>query len=202
MIKFLRYIIAILGIGVLSLLFTNWGFYNNTTKDEIISFINDEDNGLKKQVEVEGVIYTVTYKPYDLIMARSVGANSNIDSLKGNYEHAFYFNLDISFDSLDVFGHMNGDFRRMLKTVSFELQDYIFLTNNDGKEFYLKDFIFPRCYGSTNKTSLLLCFQEDNLNDHNDLTICCTDFINGSLEKLKFNFKGSDIVKIPKLKYE
>ncbi len=204
MIKFFKYTCPLFGIAVLFVFFMNCQFSDTVSKDELISFVNDEANGLCNKKELEGVQYTITYKPIDLIIVRWLKKNSStdLDSLRSSFKNTVYFSLDISVDSTDAFGRMSANCPDMLKVVSFGLQEHIILKDETGQEFYLSDFVYPRLYGNTNKTSVLLCFENENLNLNGDLNIYCSDFINGSIEKIKFNFKNTDITKIPKLRYE
>lgn len=170
------------------------------SKDELISFIKQQENGLQKHASSLGVDYSVTYRPLDLIIEQSIKSNPhfNIDSIRTTYSDCFYFILKISKDDSNTSVQSDQSFTSYLKTISFDLSDYITL-NGSNSIFHLYDFTSPRTYGETGSTSIILCFKDKRLRDLTDFTISIKDFINDNEEELQFSFLIKDIKKIPAL---
>jgi len=185
------------------LFLSSCAFKGHVNKETLVEYVNNVNNGLAKEVIASNIRYKIVYKPLDLIIEQELRANSNYkqDSLKNLYSNCLYFILSISRDSSDVLSLPRPDFTSLLKTISFELNNKIILTENSTNSvFYLGDFIYPRMYGSTRSASILLCFKDPGLQNISDFTISVQDFVNNSPHNLEFEFESIDLENIPKLK--
>lgn len=172
-------------------------------KKTLLEYTNNARNGLVKEETSEAIVYSLKYKPVDLIIAQDLLVNPayNRDSLRNLYSDCMYFTLSVSQDSSEIFSRQRGNYTELLKTLSFGLGEKIRMIKTDHKpEIYLGDFVYPRLYGSTPQASVLLCFKDKALNTAGDLTIYIKDFINNSNEELKFSFLQKDIAQTPSLK--
>lgn len=196
--RYLKYVISTLTIFQI----LSCSLDRNVNKDQLISFMNSGENGLRKQESRLGVCYTLTYRPVDFIIEQEVKVNPNFDkdSIRKTYSDCLYFILNISRDSSETATHPSQSFTSYLKVLSFELKDYITLKGSNSKSIlYLSDFAAPRTYGMTGSTSVILCFKDSRVKKLDDFTIFIKDFINGSEEELRFNFFIKDIKNTPTL---
>ena len=169
----------------------------------LMAYINNKNNGVKRECESNGINYSLKYKPQDLIVQQDLEGHPrfNKDSLRAFYSDCKYFVLAISYEGKEIFSARSKAFESMLKEVSFGLKEDIFLEENEtGELFYLTGFIYPRLYGVTPFTSILLCFKDKRLKTIGDFTLYVKDFLNGSAQNLKFEFSKKDIDRIPTLK--
>jgi hypothetical protein len=187
-------------LTVLILVFANCA--NKTvSKATLIDYVKDERNGTCRSTTVNGTQYKITYRPIELILEQELKANSgyNKDSLRTVYSDCLYFVLSMNRDSTEIFGRLSENYETLLKQVSFGLQELVTLKDKD-QVFFLADYAYPRMYGGTGSTSVLLCFHDPKLKELEEFTIDVKDFLNQSEENLQFQFSKQDLDHIPDLK--
>lgn len=173
-------------------------------KVELLNYISAPEHGLFQSQESSGVIYSLRYKPNDLIIEQEllIHPSYNTDSLKKSYSGNLYFILSLSRDSADIFSRRTNDYVNLLNKVAFGLKEFICLKTDKQKTVHLHNFIYPRLYGSTSDTQILLCFNDDDLAERNGFSVWIKDFVNDSDESLRFNFSKNVLENVPSIKIQ
>ena len=178
--------------------------HKTVNKTTLLSYLQEDRNGTSGAATVNGVRYKVTFRPNDLIIEHELKAKPgyNKDSLRTVYSDCLYFVLTISQDSTEIFGRLSENYETLLRQVSFGMKELVTLKENrdNGSVFFLADYVYPRMYGSTGGTSVLLCFQDPGLKQLKEFTIEVKDFLGQSGEYLRFRFLKQDLDHIPDLK--
>ena len=128
-------------------------------------YLSDTDNNYRFQKTVNGVDYILQYKPTDeLVKQELLGdeKNSNkIEKLRTKYKSYLYFNLSMSKNKQELLNGLVRDkskFGKMVNDLAFSMDQKVHLYTPLKDTLALSDFIYPRMYGMTNSTSLLLVY--------------------------------------------
>lgn len=170
--------------------------------EELHAFVNDPTNGLKKEKEIGSVELTLSSRPNDLVVQQFLRGDksANIDSLRNRLNQYLYFVLDISNEGKDVLSSQRGSasYMETLSNISFNLRKYIYLKSGKS-ESELIDFNFPRLYGMSTSTSVLLVFKAQEIKEE-EFEIVVDDLGLG-IGRQRFQFDQKDIKNTPKLDF-
>jgi hypothetical protein len=178
------------------------------TEKQLSAYIADEDHGLNQQKTVNGVDIRVTYRPQDFLVkqeldAAPVKSDSLITALRANYNKQLYFVLSLSKNNKEVLTSVAGDrvvFSEMVNRLAFGIGEYVTLTTSNRDTLQLLDFVYPRMFGMSNSTDILLAFKKEKLNNAEWLKLSIAD-IGLQTGNISFTFKTRDINKTPNLKF-
>jgi hypothetical protein len=176
-------------------------------KTELLGYLNDPENKLVLTDSAPGFIYKVYFKPSDLIAAQHLvkrDSTIRLDSLRKAHKEYLYFNLCVSYEGKDLFSqHIpEANFTELQKRVSFGLEQYVILSDEQYHSYKLVDYSYPRLYGMTNSTNILLVFKNDAPEMADDYRLTIKDFITESSDQFIFTFHKTDIVKAPQLNFD
>ncbi len=176
-------------------------------KTELLSYLNDPQNKLVVADSASGFTYKVYFKPSDLIAAQYLAkrdSSIHIDSLRKAHKEYLYFNLCVSWLGKDLFSQQipGTDFGELQKRVSFGLEQYVRLTDDYGHNYKLVDYSYPRLYGMTSSTNILLVFKNDAPEVANRYDVAVKDFITCTSDQFLFTFRKTDILKAPELNFD
>jgi hypothetical protein len=90
-------------------------------------------------------------------------------------------------------------FASVNEQLSFNLNQYVYMLNEENDTSYLRDFTFPRLYEAAKTTSVLLVFRSDQLTTQH-FKICLKNIAYTS-SILEFPFDKNDLKNIPSLKF-
>lgn len=176
-----------------TLLFCSCGSKEFDSEEELWSYIKNPDNGYFQEKSVNGVDFSLLYKPTDLIVAQELrnkdATQQEIDSLRNKYSQYAYFNLSMSRSNEELLNSLAGDrkkFGSMVNQLSFEMEDKIHMFSNKKDTIPLVDYVYPRMYGMSKSTSILLVYFKTELEDFNKLILCIEDLGFGT-GNVKFN---------------
>lgn len=194
---------------------TNLSLFSNNepreaaTSAQLVKWVGDAGNGLKKERKMADYTYIVLYKPLDYIISREIGDNK-IDS--ASYKEKVnelrglkYFDLRIKNDkeNEEILKHdvtSYRDYDEKIKYCSFEMQNDIqLLADQDTVNCTL--FHFERTFDMAPMVTFLMGFEEEKIKkDFKELTLIYHDnlFHNGIL---KFNFSREELNSAPSLIY-
>ncbi len=133
---------------------------------ELLSYINDEKNGLKQVQEKGSLKTTVCYKPLDLVMENDLKRLSPAgqDSMKEQLKHAAYFNVNVSKEQKDLTADVHSFyFEQMLKNFNPRADKSIYLLLDKQDTVFVADYVYPRLYGSTGNTALMVVFKDERI---------------------------------------
>ncbi len=137
------------------------------TTEEIFAFISDEDNGYKYSKEVNGVDFTLQYRPTDLLVQQELGdslSEKKIKQLREKYSKYLYFNLSMSLDGKELLSNVVRDkqqFGQMVNDLAFYMNQKVHLYTPEKDTLAMTDFVYPRMYGMTNATTILIVYPRD-----------------------------------------
>ncbi len=133
-------------------------------KKELQSYIQDKDNGYLQEKTINGVQFSLLYRPTDLLVAQELEAESNkddIEKLRKHYQKYLYFNLLFSVDDKELLSTVpknRNEFGEMVNTLAFGMNDKVHLFTKAKDTIEMADYIYPRMYGMSNSTSMMLVY--------------------------------------------
>ena len=165
------------------------------SEEALWAYIKDPENAYLQEKTVNGVDFTLLYKPTDLIVAQEIGSKDattkEIDSLRNKYNKYAYFNLSISKSNQEILNSVAGDrnqFGAMVNTLSFGMEDKMHMYSNKRDTIALLDYVYPRMYGMSKSTSLLLVYSAEELEKYTHLNLSVEDMGLGTGEvRIKLN---------------
>lgn len=155
------------------------------TAEEFSAFISDEDNGYKYTKEVNGVDFTLQYRPTDLLVKQEIGdsiSKDKVKALRQKYNKYMYFNLSMSKDGRELLSNVAGDksrFGQMVNDLSFYMNEKVNLHTTEKDTLTMTDFIYPRMFGITNETTIMFVYPRDE-------KFLKEDYLNFTIEDLGF----------------
>ena len=159
-------------------------------EEELWTYIKNTENGYFQEKTVKGVHFSLMYKPTDLLVAQEIGKKDStpkeIDSLRNKYSQYAYFNLSLSRGNKELLNSVAGDrnkFGTLVNQLSFKMDEKIHLHTDKLDTISLLDYSYPRMYGLSNKTSILLVYSMQEIKN--------SSFAYLSIEDL--GFKTGDI---------
>lgn len=172
-----------------------FGCSNKTFDSEIqlLEYIQNESNGFLQEKEINGINFRLLYRPTDLLVSQELNnGNKNIQKLRNKYSQYLYFNLSISKNNqelLSVLPENKSEFGKMVNSLAFEMDQKVHLFTKKKDTIEILDFIYPRMYGMSNATTVMLVYPRDKekLQD---------DYINLTIEDFGIN-TGEIKFKIP-----
>jgi hypothetical protein len=174
------------------------------TQHDYISWIKDVDNGLYHSEKIDGLEFSVLYKPLSYVVLQELISSEapldSFDTYRNLYEGFQYFTFTIrSLESADILKHDLTDAQEYAGRVdyfSFRMQPDLQLV--DGTDtLACRIFHYERTYHVAPYTHFLIAF-ENSGNSNRDKTLVYHDQVFGKgIVKLKI--KASALKKIPNL---
>lgn len=197
-------ILSSLGIVLLTLFLVSCSPKELTPKD-LITWVEEPDNGFVKEKTLDDLVFKVFYKPLNYVIAKE-NLNKMSDSIylktKENIEGLQYVNLTIypaNGKQINVLNYGNTSDREQQEKIyyySFTFQEDIYMMQGDEK-LPCQLFNFARDHGLSPELNFALAFEHSK--NKGDLKIVINDVVFGNGE-LNFIIKESDILSLPSLK--
>ncbi|NAS32833.1 hypothetical protein GTQ40_17780 [Flavobacteriaceae bacterium R38] len=189
--RIIRYIF--LSLTGLSLICCNQKKFDS--EEALWTYMKDEANQYVQHKSVNGVDFSLIYKPTDLLVKQELVENASreiIDSLRARYGQYLYFNLTMSKNDHEILTELAGNqiqFGNMVNQLAFGMTEKIHLYTPQKDTIPMQDYIYPRMYGMSNNTSILLVYPRDS-------QLMKQDHFNLSIEDLGL-FTGEVSFKVP-----
>ncbi|WP_418501219.1 hypothetical protein [Flagellimonas sp.] len=168
-------------------------------------YLKDPRNDYHFVKKVRAVEYTLTYRPTDLMVSQELNEGASmgaVDSIRRKYGPYMYFDLGISIDGQEVLNRKVYDkqiFGELVGQLSFGMADKIHLITKNRDTIELMDFAYPRLYGLSKNTKILLVFQrEDKILVHDYFLLAIKD-LGFETGEVTFKVDTDKIIKEPKL---
>lgn len=192
-------------VGVLGFL----GCAENSFKseEELLEFLDDEENLFVNRKLINGIRFELLIKPNDLVVLQEAGKTFDVaivDSLRNKFNPYLFLNLSISKNNQELLSNMGEGqeaFGTLVNTLSFELGDLVHLYSRSKDTIPLLDYVYPRMYGMSKSTSVLLVFNRGKMNEMDSFTLSLEDFGLNTGE-IKFKIDELQIFKQPQLDFE
>lgn len=176
------------------------------SKEELQSYILDEDNGLRKSAEFNGTNISVTYRPTDLWVDQEVGDKivdkASIDSLRGKYSSYYYFIVSLSRNNKEALHQVASmsEYSEIVQTMSFRMPEHVTLTTTKQDTIPVGDFMLNRTYGLSSSTDILFAFNREKANGNSWVQFNLNEFGLG-LGNQGFRFSIKDFEQTPILNF-
>ncbi len=195
-------------IFLASLLMGCQGHKTFDNEDDLIMYIQDEQNGYTQHKTINGVEYTLLYRPTDLLVNQELGDASasavQVQTSREKYKNYLYFNLSMSKNNqelLSVAPKNQNEFGAMVNQLAFGMNEKVHLFTQQKDTIELADYIYPRMYGMSRATTMMFVYPRDpdNLDQ---------DYLNFTIEDLglytgevKFKIDPKTLKNEPQLKF-
>lgn len=193
---------------ILVLLLLSCGPSSFDTKKELLQYLNEEENGYIQYKSVNGVDFTLLYRPTDLMVVHELPSSfqtGDVEALKKKYEDYAYFILSMGRNNREVLTNVAGDkglYRRMLQQFTFGMDQTIRVTTQQKDTLPIVDYIYPRMYDLDGKNTIMFllkrtdeAFQGDHIN------IAIAD-LGLKIGEVTFRFPTKAIRNEPKLNFK
>ena len=181
---------SIIFLSILMLSCTNETFNSET---ELLEYIQNESNGFLQEKTINGISFSLLYKPTDLLVNQEVkNGKDKIHELRNKYDQYLYFNLSMSKNNQELLSAVpknRNEFGQMVNDLAFGMNQKVHLFTKTKDTIEIIDFIYPRMYGMSNATTIMLVYprNEEKLKD---------DYLNLTVKDLGLN-TGEVKFKIP-----
>ncbi len=141
-----------------------------------LDYIKDEANGYTQHKTVNGVDYTLTYRPTDLLVKQELGdvvteqgslsgvEMSRRDELRNKYNKYMYFNLSMSINNQELLSSApknRNEFGAMVNQLAFGMNEKVHMFTQSKDTLEMADFIYPRMYGMSRETTIMFVYPRD-----------------------------------------
>lgn len=137
------------------------------TQEEMNDYIQNEDNGYHYKKTVADVDFVLQYRPTDLLVKQELGDDINpakVEKFRKHYSQYMYFNLSMSKNNQELLNGVAQDktkFGQMVNELAFGMEDKLHVYTPTKDTLALADFIYPRMYGMSNSTSIMIVYPRD-----------------------------------------
>ena len=182
------------------------------TDEALWEYIRDTEHGYIFQKNVNGVDFSLLYKPTDLLVKQEFPSSTpqdqkdeEIQKLRDKYEKYMYFSLSMSKGGQELLSSAvsnRNEFGAMVNQLAFGMGEKVHLFTSKKDTIPIVDFIYPRLYGMTRSTDILLVYPRDKkyLNEkYLNLTI---EDLGINTGEIKFKIVTEKIVNQPHLKFK
>ncbi len=175
---------------------------------DLMDYIKDEDNGYTQHKNVNGVDFTLTYRPTDVLVKQELGDSINdkqVEQLRNKYSKYMYFNLSMSKNKQELLSTApknRNEFGAMVNQLAFGMNDKVHLFTQSKDTLEMADFIYPRMYGMSQSTTIMFVYPRDE-------ETLKEDYLNFTIEDLglytgevKFKIETKKIKEEPQLSFK
>lgn len=171
-----------------------------TDRNELVSYINDEANGLKQSRHLSDLNIAMTYMPWQMFKAGS-SASVTKKSEMLQLQNKLFFVLNLSAHGKEYLRQLPYDkYSEMVQVLSFRMNGFTELIPDDGKPIEPQSVLYQQTYGLSKADNILITFDQGNLLQQKEITIRIGEF-GLNTGNLNFKFNINDINKIPKINF-
>jgi hypothetical protein len=174
---------------------------------EMNAYIAAEDNAYQYKKTVNGVDYVLQYRPTDLLVKQELGDkhdDKQVESLRAKYHQYLYFNLSMSKNNQELLNGVARDkakFGQMVNDLAFGMEEKVNLYTPSKDTLAMADFIYPRMYGMSNSTSIMIVYpREDKYMKQDYLNFAIQD-LGLDTGEIKFKLNTQKLQNEPQLRF-
>ena len=179
------------------------------TQEELVAYVQDEKNGVSKKKVLGKTEIGLEYRPSDMIARQDLANKENptpeeTEQAKANFQKGLYFTLHLSKNGEELeMGALSSqeEFAKRIQQLSFGMRERILVRTSTNDSVPLLDYVYPRMYGMTGKTSMLLVFDRAQATQGEWLDVIINGYDLG-VGVNKFRFQVKDIEKVPELDFK
>ncbi|GAB5400283.1 MAG: hypothetical protein Aureis2KO_18680 [Aureisphaera sp.] len=197
-------------ILILFLAITLFASCNRTSFDheeDLLAHIKNPENGYLQEKKVNGVDIALMYRPTDLLVNQELNGNHSeqlVDSLRKKYASYLYFNLHLSKNGKELLSAVPSDrneFGALVNKLAFGMGESVHLYTNTKDTIAMADYIYPRMYGMSGSTSLLLVYPNNEKAKNADFLNFTIEDIGLATGEIKFKIYQETIANEPQLAF-
>ena len=164
------------------------------TRADLISYINNPQNGLKDTIEIGKIKAELIYKPWQLMAVNNGGIKAKTDQNELNkLKSKYFFVLSLSANNKELLRQIPFDtYSEMVQTLAFRMIPYISIVGGNDKPRQPVDCIFLQTYGMSDANQLLIAFDKPAVQSAKQLTIKIKEF-GLNIGNLNFHFETKKI---------
>lgn len=177
------------------------------TQEEMNDYIQNEDNGYNYKKTVADVDYVLQYRPTDLLVKQELGDDTNpakVEKFRKHYGKYMYFNLSMSKNNQELLNGLAQDkakFGQMVNELAFGMEEKLHLYSPTKDTLTLSDFIYPRMYGMSNSTSIMIVYPRDTKYINQEYLNFVIEDLGLETGDIKFKLDTKALKKEPKLSF-
>ncbi len=139
--------------------------FNNETA--MLEYIKDKTNGYTQHKTINGVDYTLTYRPTDALVNQELGdsiTKSKVEALRSKYKKYMYFNVSMSQNNQELLSTApknRNEFGAMVNQLAFGMNEKVHVYTPTKDTLEMADFIYPRMYGMSRATTIMFVYPRD-----------------------------------------
>ncbi len=178
-----------------------------TTKEEMFSYLQKEDNGYLHQKNVNGYDFSLLYKPTDLLVHQELSespTSEEVEKLRTKYKKYLYFTLSMSKNNKELLSatpRNRQEFGAMVNELAFGMDKKVHVFTSKKDTLELLDYVYPRMYGMSKATTMLFVYPRDEKflkEDYLNITIGDLGTYTG---EVRFKVPTQKIKNEPKLEF-
>ena len=135
-----------------------------SSEEELWDYLRDEKNGYIQSKKINGVDFTLLYKPTDVLVKQEIAdkaSKEEIEKLREKYSNYLYFNLSMSVNQKELLSAVpanRNEFGAMVNQLAFGMKEKVHLYTQSKDTIELTDYIYPRMYGMSRATTMLFVY--------------------------------------------
>lgn len=183
---------------------------SNLDQAHYLAYLADPTHGLTLTQEVDGATVTCTYRPTDLVVSQELAGDEGdsrypkVDSVRQAYASKLYCSLSLARDGGEIENAFIRDEAALGQAISY-------LNNGIAQDVFVRGLgqpdsvaalaaTYPRQYGNTGRSTVLLVFPAAQLNVSQGFTCSFRDSHFG-LAPARFVFTASSMRALPQLQF-
>lgn len=177
------------------------------SKETLLTYLQDTDNGYHFQKSINGIDYSLTYRPTDLLVNQSIGDDirmKEVTELRKKYTGYLYFNLSMSANGKELLSQNLGsraEFGAMVNQFAFGMAEKVTLVAQKRDTLPLLDYVYPRMYGMGNSTEMLLVYEKNPKTLKQDYLLLTVKDLGFGSGEVTFKIDTEKINNQPKLNF-
>jgi hypothetical protein len=192
---------------LLSLLFLSSCSKTFDTQQEMNDYIKNPDHGYSYTKTIVGVDYELQYRPTDALVKQELGDkhdDKQVAILRKKYRKYLYFNLSMSKNNQELLNGVARDkakFGQMVNDLAFGMEEKVQLYTPSKDTLAMADFIYPRMYGMSNSTSIMIVYPRDEKYMSQDYLNFVVQDLGLDTGEIKFKINTKALQNEPKLNF-
>jgi len=177
------------------------------TAEEMNNYIRDEDNGYYYKKTISGIDYILQYRPTDLLVNQELVNNNNniqVDKLRKKYNKFLYFTLSMSKNNQELLNSVAQDkakFGQMVNELAFGMEEKLHLYTPTKDTLALTDFIYPRMFGMSNSTSIMIVYPRESKSLNEEYLNFVVEDLGLDTGDIKFKLDTKALLNEPQLRF-
>jgi hypothetical protein len=161
---------------------------------DLIVYVNDPVNGLKKIEQIGKIKAAFTYKPWQLMGIKSqTVSNKSEKPYPFKFKDKLFFVLSLSANDKELLRQLQfSQYGEMVQVLAFRMNEFIEAVPDDKKPVRPLECTFQQTYGMGTANNLLIVFNKEKLMAASDLKIRVKEF-GLNTGDLNFAIKTKDI---------